>query len=279
MVVAKDVTVTSQFTMKKDDSESSLESQTGKLQMGTLSVDGASAPSIKAPGAITIGCLKANDASAALTIDTCFTKTSNAKQQSVTQLTINEKADQDVAVTIAPRMYDFESKTYHPMTYEEAVAMNVTDASKKPESSKKIASMPKYDGNNISLVYSNDGENFAIDTPLTTIAEKQVSGYKYEGGYYITTMTPAIKVRGFSSDSETTKKQVYTGTFFSWEQAIKEIDRIGNKSNCYDIVLLKNIGDITNEEAPIGTLTMPSKANSITVKSGTTADGAEKDNT
>ncbi|MGN1216788.1 MAG: hypothetical protein ACI4TD_02315, partial [Phocaeicola sp.] len=103
---------------------------------------------------------------------------------------------------------------------------------------------------------------------------------KYDGGIYLTQARPVIEVKGFKPGTGDTS---YVGYFMTWDQAVKEIDKLdhandknGNGGWNYIIILSHSLGAY---DEPLGTLTMPSKANMVTICSDTKGWSPENGNT
>lgn len=195
---------------------------------------------LTADKAVTITDIVGNDANPILTLDICFT------DKGLSQLTINGTIDTSV-VRIAPRIYDTVTKSYRRIRQAEAEALVVTDASKAPATTQKMATVPKAICGNVMLMYDS-GE-------LYQLAGSPVRSYKQDGGLYFTTLEPVVRLQ-IEGNSVPTQ-------FLSWEQAVKEIDRIAKTDASYTLILLDDIGSKT----PITEMIMPSKAAKVTVKS------------
>ena len=92
---------------------------------------------------------------------------------------------------------------------------------------------------------------------------------------YLTDAKPVVLVNGYQKKTESQNAYVienlcYQAEFLSWEQAVKEIDKINVKSRYYELVLLDSIGynkELQKVDAPIKSVTMPSKATEVLLTS------------
>lgn len=264
VTVEKDIAVADVVSVTGDN-EVKLVSLQGKLSLNEVDVQGGDVL-VKGTQAITIGAINGNATDGdeeKVTVDTCFAKVKKAGQDSVSQLTINGSVE-NVRLVIAPRMYDFASDSYYMLDEEAARQFVITDMEETPVATQKLATMPKADGKQGVLAYSTD--DLSWDGELDSLDEVTVSGYKYEGGFYVTTLEPAVIVTGFV-ESAGSENRIYEASFLSWEQAVKEIDRIGDKNIRYEIDVTRNLGDVSEGCEPLAKLTMPAKAKHVTVKS------------
>lgn len=204
-------------------------------------------------------------------LDTSFTKAELEK--AVSQLTVSGEIEDGMNVKILANIWDVNTKSYHKMTREEAAAFNMTGAA--PKAYQKLAAMPKAAAEYISLLYAADGAEAILDTiPLIAEDGSTVPAvfnlFKYEGGLYLTSHAPAVHVDGYSDQ----ESLVYSADFLSWDQAVKEIDKRGNKNIRYEIRLLKNVGGLSADNQPIASLTLPTNAKQVKI-SGLAKDGTE----
>lgn len=270
-VTEKDITITALSL----DSKASLEGK-GKLTVKELTVtnhaaDNAETAVLKAEKAMALTDIQGEnlDADDALLLETCFTTITNATQQSLSQLSINGSIE-DVQVNIATEMYDLATKSYHKMNMDEAKELNVVNADMAPAKTQKIATMPKASVANVAVYAADNTDSWKklenIDFSDNGGVVETVYNYKYDSGLYITTSDPVVRLEGeieTTVGESTGRQQIYSTEFLSWEQAVKEIDRIANPDMYYKLVLLKDVGSI----APITELTLPSKAAEVIITS------------
>ncbi len=213
---------------------------TGAFTVNDLEITGANYLTIAGKTAITniLDGDKTNDEDS-LRLAQYFTKTTKATQKSATQLAINGEIE-SVDVFLASYVYDFGAKSYHGVTAAEI-------------SNQKFATMPKASIDNVILLLdadiSNSGQNF--------IPVEEGNLYKQGSALYYT--TEPLVVRVVAQDEE--GNEVYVSDFLTWEEAVKEIDKRADKKADYQMILLESI------EEPIKTLTLPSKADEVTVTS------------
>lgn len=188
-----------------------------------------------------------------LTLDTYFTSITKATQTSVTQLTISGSIT-GASVSIAPRMYDLTSRTWHRMTKAEAEALDI-QAGRTPSSGQKLAVFTKAATDRASVLYDPEG------TGEWSVLPEEYNLYKYEGALYVTTQSMGVVLTGYKEE-----KEIYRAEFLDWAQAVKEIDRIADTSAAYEMKLLTNAGvSADGSVSPMGTLSMPTKAKEVTV--------------
>ena len=145
----------------------------------------------------------------------------------------------------------------------------------KPENYKKLANITKASMQNITVLGKDMEAGFAAYDNAYNEDETQVYLYKYEKGLYLTDVGPLVKVTGYEAPEENTEAYRdedarYQAEFLTWDQAVKEIDAIGNTKRYYKIELPKNIGASMDEmevTSPIGTVSMPSKAAEVKITS------------
>ena len=189
-----------------------------------------------------------------LNVNTAYTN--KAWKTAVTQFTINGEMSSDVKLAIT--QYFCENKIYAPL--ELGYAMDLLfDGASKPAAWKKIITASKLQiqqnavSKQISFVNyeTNDTDYYVL---------------KYDGGVYLTQTRPVIEVKGFKPGTGDTS---YIGYFMTWDQAVKEIDKLGHANDKngnggwdYTITLSEDIGTIGE---PLSTLTLPSKAAKVTI--------------
>ena len=239
----------------------------GKLTAKVINVVGISSAqcmaTVSADGAMNITDINGvNSDDDALILGTRYTAMKKATDVSVSQLTVNGEID-DIIVGIATELYDFETQTYHMMTAEEAEALLIADENATPAKNQKIATMPK--ANVMDLTIFVRSENDILPYAMTEMSEEYASIVKYNGGVYITKLPPLLEVVGFGPTYEGEEivdwGMTYVSNFLDWDEAVKEIDKIGNKEVVYEMHLLRNVGQKLNGElAPIKNLKLPTKA-------------------
>ncbi len=174
-----------------------------------------------------------------------------ASSQTVTQLAVNGSIDQ-VKLTIAPQIYDTASRSWHPMAREEIEKFDIQTGI-NPTYYQRIAALPKAAIENIDVVYGSSGEQM-----------EGLRVYKQDGNLYLTTQEPALRLIGYQ-DSLNGKK-IYESEFLNWNQSIQEINRIADRSNAYELILLRDIGIVDGTVIPVGTLSMPNYAKELRIK-------------
>ena len=177
---------------------------------------------------------------------------------SASQLTINGELDSSAQLALVPYYYVLEGSKFLKPFYLDMLHDMAYYGENKPAAYKKLLTAPKLQvgGNNIKLVSGVD--------------HKDVTGYsfvKFGGGVYITDMARAINVKGYSSDDS--ENPLYIGEFFTWDQAVAEIEKLGHANDKtgsggwnYEIVLNDSLGI----DKPLSSVPMPSKANKVTIK-------------
>ena len=177
---------------------------------------------------------------------------------SASQLTINGELDSSAQLALVPYYYVLEGSKFLKPFYLDMLHDMAYYGENKPAAYKKLLTAPKLQvgGNNIKLVSGVD--------------HKDVTGYsfvKFGGGVYITDMARAINVKGYSSDDS--ENPLYIGEFFTWDQAVAEIEKLGHANDKtgsggwnYEIVLKDSLGI----DKPLSSVPMPSKANKVTIK-------------
>lgn len=270
-VAEKDITITALNLGSKASLEGKGKLTVKELTVTNYAVGNAETAVLKAEKAMTFTDIQGEnlDENDALLLDTCFTTITKATQQSLSQLSINGSIE-DVQVNIATEMYDLATKTYHKMNMDDAKALNVVNADMAPAKTQKIATMPKASVANVTVYVADNTDSWkkleSIDFTDNGGDVVPVLNYKYDSGLYITTSEPVVRLEG---EVETTvgegtgRQQIYSTEFLSWEQAVKEIDRIANSDMYYKLVLLKDIGSST----PITELTLPTKAAEVIITS------------
>ena len=188
-----------------------------------------------------------------ITLKTCFTKITKQGQYGNSQLTISGVIE-NTNVKIQQQKYDLDAKSYVDMTEEDYKNLLVTD-NKKLSAHQKLLTIPKASLDTVTVW------NASSDTKAHL--------YKYETGVYLTEKPLAITVIGYTDRMEEGndveyRNPYYKTSFLTWEQAIKEIDRLANNKTYYKIILNENIG-YENKVVPIANVTLPSKAAEITI--------------
>ena len=219
---------------------------------------------IDADGAIALTDIYGEDYDDALRIVTNRT----AKNES--QLTINGQIA-GTGVEVAMNVFDSASGEYREMTIADATALLMTEENAAPAKTQKIATAPKASANVYVATYEQVDEAgnkdwvYFGELPSENPDEEPnwITTYKYDGGMYITNLPALLNVYGYSEDSE------YYAYFMDWEQAVKEIDKLGNKNAFYDIRLERPVGqNLDGTLNPIKNLTLPSKAAGVGVCGG-----------
>lgn len=250
----------------------------GKVTVTNLYADGTENNRLSSEAAVlltNIGNAEETEETAKVTICSDFTKINKAGAHGNSQLTIAGTI-RDTKVNLSYRLYDTETKTYRKLTAADWEELLVKKG-KKVQTYQKLASLPKASTDCICI--EGDGSvyesyDYAKDLDFQTYL------YKQEAGLYLTDMAPLVEVKGYEKTADETdvyaKEQMcYQGEFLAWEQVVKEIDRIGDATHFYKITLFDTIGynrDTLKVDAPITTLTMPTKAAQVWI---TSQDGEE----
>ena len=250
----------------------------GKVTITDLIADENVNNGLVSQAAVSIGNVKKAGAEMAnVRIQTDFTKITKAGTYGNSQLTISGEIE-EVNVKLNYRKYLLESKVYVDMNEADFAALLMqTDA--KPEAYKKLATVTKASLDWIGIATAEDAEG-AYKAYDHNNNGSQTYLYKYDTGLYLTDAKPVVLVNGYWKPAESENAYVaenlcYQAEFLSWEQAIKEIDKINEKNRYYELVLLDSIG--YNEasqkmDAPIKNVTMPTKAAEVLI---TSASGEE----
>lgn len=238
----------------------------GKISITDLYADGNADNSITTYAAMSIGNIKnRNTASevartAKVRIESCFTKMNKEGTYGNSQLTVSGMIE-DADVKLSFQKYDLASKTYVKMNQNDLEMLFVkTDG--KPEAYRKLATIPKASTERITVWGSDMTEGYAAFDHENSNTQKYL--YKYDTGLYLTDMAPLVVVSGYESRNENQAEYdnlCYQAEFLSWEQAVKEIDKISETTRYYELKLLDTVN------TPIGTVAMPSKAAEIMIVS------------
>lgn len=211
-----------------------------------------------------------DDTDGRVIISTCFTKIKKAGTYGTSQLTISGLIN-DAKVQIEPMSYDLTSASYQEMTREQIENLLVGTAV-KPDGYRRFALIPKASLKNVVLV-AKDATTYSEYSEEHSGNTTQKYLYKYDTGLYLTNLLPMVEVVGYTTCDETDAYATYSGAcynarFLSWDQAVKEIDKIGNKYRYYEMILLDTIGyDDGKISGPIGTVTMPAKVAQVMITS------------
>ncbi len=247
----------------------------GKVTVTDLYADANTANSLTSDAAIAITNIKnwnEDVGTAHVTINSDFTKITQAGTFGNSQLTISGLID-DVNVKLSYDRYNLNNKTYEAMNAD-AFASLVMKSDAKPDTYKKLATVPKASLDYITVA----GMDVQYGAYNHNDADAQTYLYKYETGLYLTDLKPIVLVNGYELATENEElyadeQLCYRAEFLSWDQAIKEIDKINEKKRYYKMILLDSIGYTTDAKgvdivnAPIGTVSMPSKAAEVWVTS------------
>ena len=219
---------------------------------------------IDADGAIALTDIYGDDYDDGLRIVTNRTATNES------QLTISGEIA-GTWVDVAMNVLDSATGEYREMTTADAAALLVTEENAVPVKTQKIATAPKASTELYVVTYEQIDEEgnkdwvYFGELPNENPYEEPdwITTYKHDGGMYITNLPALLNVYGYSEDSE------YYAYFMSWEQAVKEIDKLGNKNAFYDIRLERPVGqNLDGTLNPIKNLTLPSKAAGVGVCGG-----------
>ena len=246
---------------------------TGKVTVTDLMADNNAFNRLESDAALAITNIsKADDETGSVYIGSDFSKITKAGTFGNSQLTISGLIE-DVNVRLEYERYNLTDKTYEIMD-SNAFAGLVMKSDAKPDAYKKLATVPKASLDWITVV----GSNAQYDAYNHNDANAQTYLYKYETGLYLTNLRPVVLVNGYAAPSEneetyTNNQLCYQAEFLTWDQAVKEIDKINNNKRYYKIVLMDSIGysvdNVGNKvvNAPIGTVSMPSKAAEVWITS------------
>ena len=183
-------------------------------------------------------------------------------KKATTQLTINGEVSNTTKLGIEPYFYDTKAKEYVQLDSTKTADIK-WDGNSKPAAYQKVIQAPKMALDNLSLE--------AKDSKIYSGEESRFS--KMDGGVYLLndSVTPSIQVEGSTYDEHTGDPIIhYKGTFCTWDQAVKEIDKLNHTDWIYDIRLLKELG----YGGTLKNLTMPSKAKKVRI-SGITGSNRE----
>lgn len=192
-----------------------------------------------------------------LILHTVYTNTT--WQKAVSQLTINGEMAINAHLTLMQYFCDKNEngdKVYQLLDGERATEL-FYNGSGKPASWQKVITAPKLQ----IQQYADDKQLYFASLEIAANENPDMDwGYstvKYEGGVYLTNSQLTIEVGGCNEEG-----QAYTGYFFTWDQAVKEIDKLNHSDWTYYITLLEDIGSYGT---PITTLTMPTKAANVII--------------
>ena len=250
----------------------------GKVTVTNLYADGATTNRLSSEAAVlltNIGNAEETEETAKVTICSDFTKINKAGAHGNSQLTIAGTI-RDTKVNLSYRLYDLETKTYRKLTAADWEELLVKKGG-KVQAYQKLASLPKASPDCICI----EGDGSVYESyDYAKQQDSQTYLYKQEAGLYLTDVAPLVEVKGYEKTADETdayaKEQMcYHGEFLAWEQAVKEIDKIGDATHSYKITLFDTIGynrDTLKVDAPITNLTMPTKAAQVW---NTSQDGEE----
>ncbi len=248
----------------------------GKVTIADLIADANETNSLSSEEVISIGNIKnQNEEDGAQTanvrIQSDFTKITKEGAFGNSQLTISGLVE-DVNVKLNFRKYVLPSKTYVDMEqsdYEKLLMQ--TDG--KPDAYKKLAAVPKASLDWITIAEKDANVIYGAFDHNDSGSQNYL--YKYEAGLYLTNLQPLVLVNGYNAPEDSgnayvNEKLCYQAEFLSWDQAVKEIEKINDKTRYYEMRLLDTIGYNSENQkidSPIGTITMPSKAAEVFITS------------
>lgn len=275
-------------------------STSAKINITNVCVDDNKANAIMSQNAMTLGTITGLTASEGdgtgseggstastngqLLIQIAFAKIKKAGTYGNPQLTVSGLVE-NAELRIQPLVYDLTAAAYREMEAADFEALLVT-SSVNPSTYMKFATMPKATLDTISLVgktVENSEDQGATYSPVYTVDTNEHL-YKYETGLYLTDLDPQVKVTGYRKRTEDGATGItgavnviyddpfYEASFLTWDQAVKEIDKISDISKYYKITLLENVGESAVSDAPVGTLTLPAKAAEVLICSDNAAD-------
>jgi len=251
---------------------------TGKVSVTNLFSDGSDANKLASSAAMsigTVGKVESENGMANVILQTGFTKPKKKTDRPMTQLTVSGDI-KDANVIIVPQLYRTDGASTD-MTEAELLSLRM-DSRKNPEGYRKLANVTKASLDNITVLGTGMESGFAAYDDAYEGAEAQTYLYKYAAGLYLTNAEPLVKVTGYAAPEENAEAYMnadmcYQAEFSTWDQAVKEIDKINNKTRFYEIELLDTIGTIVNNGAgesvtsPLGTVSMPAKAAEVRIAS------------
>ena len=252
---------------------------TGKVTVTNLHVDADSANKVASTAAMSIGNVdksETENGTGNVVLRSGFTKPKKATDRPVTQLTVSGDIT-DAKVVICPQFYKADVSGYSDMTEDELMALRM-ESNKNPEGYRKLANVTKASLDNITVLGSGMENGFAAYDDAYEGAEAQTYLYKYAAGLYLTNAEPLVKVTGYAAPEDNAEAYAdtdlcYQAEFLTWDQAVKEINKINDKTRFYEMELLDTIG--TTEDvlagvsvtSPLGTVSMPSKATEVKITS------------
>ncbi len=191
-----------------------------------------------------------------LAINTTYTNKDWLK--ATPQLTIDGILGNGTDLTVYQYMYDTDMKAYRLLNDDEVMDVTI-EPEDKPAAYQKVITAPKL--------------QVSEDVRIVTDAESfnYYSLFKMDGAVYLSLYPACIDIVGYvmvDEDEEAVRHETYKGSFFTWEQAVKEIDKLNfapSKTNAgwnYDIILREDIGAYGE---PIKNLTLPAKAAKVTI--------------
>lgn len=209
---------------------------------------------IESKGAISIADISGGD-NVTINIHTYFTN--KAWKKAATQLSINGDVQlgEGSIINVIPHVYDAATKTYDVISDAQMAEMLIS-SSATPASWQKVITAPKMQ---------------TMNGKITLCGKEDVAPVKYNGGVYFTDEDMTVVLRGIEITDEKFNEIIanpeginyeYEAHFLTWEEAVKEIDRINSKQQFYVIELHGDLG----VEMPLKTLTMPSKAYGLLVR-------------
>lgn len=174
------------------------------------------------------------------------------------QLTIDGEMTSGTRLTIYQYMYDGDMKSYRLLNDDEVKDV-IIEPEDKPAAYQKVIAAPKLQiSDNVNIVTNAEQWNY-------------YHLFKMDGVVYLSLYPAYIDVVGYDNEGE-----AYKGSFFTLEQAVKEIDKLNHGPSktdngwSYDIILRKDIGANAN---PIKTLSLPTKAAKVTIVGETGDEG------
>lgn len=245
----------------------------GKVTVTDLLADGNAFNRLVSDSALAITNIgKKDDEAGNVYIASNFTKITKEGTFGNSQLTVSGLID-NVNVKLEYKCYNLAKKEYEAMNAG-AFSSLVMKSDAKPDAYKKLATVPKASLDWITVV----GSDVQYGAYNHNDVNVQTYLYKYETGLYLTDLIPTVLVKGYAASTEdeeiyTNENLCYQAEFLTWDQAVKEIDKINNNKWYYKIVLLDSIGysiDNTGKKVvnkPLGTVAMPSKAAEVWITS------------
>ena len=247
-------------TLVGDDTVSEYDTTTrlavkGKVTVGNVELSNDSRVQLGSKNAINLTDIAGNGE---LAVKTSYTKDKNGNPaKEVTQLSIAGEKAVETALTVYQYVYDYvddENVSVDTRVYQLVPSIRIQEyvlvRDDKPTATQKLITAPKLQLQNVNFVMGEPTDGLYL--------------FKYDGVVYMTDDSyMTVEVVGSKDSAET-----YRSTYRTWEQAVKDIDKLAHTDWDYTIVLIEDVGAY-NE--PLKTLTLPTKAKTVTIIGDTDA--------